>query len=33
MSKEYTIEELLDKLVGHTSIACETNYDNDSEKT
>ena len=33
MNKEtyYSLEELLDKLVGHTSIACETNYDNESE--
>lgn len=26
------IEEILDKLVGHTDIACETNYDNESGK-
>lgn len=28
--KLYGLYELLYKLVGHTDIACETNYDNDS---
>lgn len=30
MNKQYNLEELLDLLIGHTDIACETNYDNDS---
>ena len=30
MNKEYTLEQILDSLIGHTSIACETNYDNES---
>lgn len=25
---EYTIKELIDKLIGHTDIACDTEYDN-----
>lgn len=29
--KEYKLNELLDKLIGHTDIACETNYDNESK--
>ena len=28
--KLYGLYELLDKLVGHTDIACETNYDDES---
>lgn len=28
--KLYSLYELLDKLVGHTDIACETNYDDES---
>lgn len=29
--KEYKLNELLDMLIGHTDIACETNYDNESK--
>ena len=29
--KEYKLNELLDMLVGHTDIACETNYDDESK--
>ena len=29
--KEYKLNELLDKLIGHFDIACETNYDKESE--
>ena len=28
--KEYTLEQILDNLIGHTGINCETNYDNES---
>ena len=28
--KEYTLEQILDSLIGHTGINCETNYDNES---
>ena len=30
MNKEYTLEQILDSLIGHTGINCETNYDNES---
>lgn len=30
MSKEFTIYELIDFIVGHTGICCETNYDKES---
>lgn len=30
MEKTYDLQELLDKLIGHTDIACETRYDNES---
>lgn len=30
MNKEYTLEKILDSLIGHTRINCETNYDNES---
>ena len=30
MNKEYTLEQILDILIGHTGINCETNYDNES---
>ena len=30
MNKEYTLEQILNSLIGHTSINCETNYDNES---
>ena len=32
MEKTYDLQELLDKLIGHTDIACETNYDDESAK-
>lgn len=28
--KEYTLEQILDSLIGHTGINCETYYDNES---
>ena len=28
--KEYTLEQILDSLIGHTGIACETRYDDES---
>jgi len=28
--KEYTLEQILDSLIGHTGIACETHYDDES---
>ena len=30
MNKEYTLEQLLDSLIGHVGINCESNYDNES---
>lgn len=30
MDKDFNIEDILDKLVGHTDIACESNYDRKS---
>ena len=30
MKKEYTLEQILDSLIGHTGINCETRYDNES---
>ena len=30
-NKEYKLNELLNMLIGHTDIACETNYDKESE--
>ena len=32
MEKTYDLQELLDKLIGHTDIYCETHHDNESEK-
>ena len=29
--KEYWLNELLNMLIGHTDIACETNYDKESK--
>ena len=28
--KEYTLEQILDSLIGHTGIACESRYDDES---
>ena len=28
--KEYTLEQILDSLIGHTEIACESRYDDES---
>ena len=28
--KEYTLEQILDGLIGHTGIACESRYDDES---
>lgn len=30
MNKEYTLEQILDSLIGHTEIECETRYDDES---
>lgn len=30
MNKEYTLEQILDSLIGHTGINCETRYDDES---
>ena len=30
MNKEYTLEQILDSLIGHTWINCETRYDDES---
>ena len=30
MNKEYTLEQILDSLIGHTGINCETCYDDES---
>ena len=30
MKKEYTLEQILDSLIGHTGINCETRYDDES---
>ncbi len=30
MEKEYSLIEIINKLVGHTDIACETRYDDES---
>lgn len=29
-NKQFSISDILDKLVGHTGVYCETNYDNES---
>lgn len=28
--KEYSLEQILDSLIGHTGIACESRYDDES---
>lgn len=30
MNKEFTIYEIIDYLIGHTDVYCETHHDNDS---
>lgn len=30
MDKHYTLEQILDSLIGHTGINCETRYDDES---
>ena len=30
MDKNYTLEQILDSLIGHTGINCETRYDDES---
>lgn len=30
MNKEYTLEQILDSLIGHVGINCESHYDNES---
>lgn len=30
MNKEYTLEQILNSLIGHTGINCETYYDDES---
>lgn len=32
MNKEYTLEQILNSLIGHTGIVCESDYDDVSYK-